>query len=270
MIGDVQGCHATLRRLLQRVEFTQADTLWLTGDLVNRGPDSLGVLRFARSCGARLTAVLGNHDLHLVARVLGVAGPKPKDTLADVLGAPDRDELVAWLRSLPLLHRAPGEATRDPAGVAMVHAGLLPEWTLEDAFGWAGDIERCLRGPLAGAVLHGLYRTALPPWSARMAILERLQLALCALTRMRMLTRDGRIDLQAKGPPGGAPDGLRPWFDLRGPASSAPLVVFGHWSALGFAYARRAICLDSGCYRGGPLTALRLDDGAVFQEKYAG
>ncbi len=244
------------------MEFSaERDTLWLTGDLVNRGPRSGAVLDAARAADGRTVVTLGNHDLHLLARLTGVAGAKPRDTLDDVLARPGRDALVEWLRTRPLLHRADGHV--------MVHAGLLPGWSLDEAESVAREVEEALRGPQLPLVLRGLYEREFPGWHAPMTRTTRLALALCVFTRMRMVRADGRLELSFKGPPDEAPAGLVPWYAAGSAAPAATTVVFGHWSALGFARVRGGVCLDSGCYRGATLTALRLDDGAVFGEPNA-
>ncbi|MBN1773821.1 MAG: symmetrical bis(5'-nucleosyl)-tetraphosphatase [Deltaproteobacteria bacterium] len=261
-IGDIQGCHATLQRLLARIGFdARSDRLWLVGDLVNRGPGSLDVLRWAKELGDRAVVVLGNHDLHLLARGLGAAPAKPTDTLDEALAAPDRDTLLDWLRERPLLHRD-GE-------LALVHAGLLPEWTLDDAETQARDVERALRGPEAPELLGRPRRHAPRRWVAGLDDLPRRQLAMLALTRLRTLTLHGEPELEFSGPPDGAPDGRVPWFLMPGRRSAAATVVFGHWAALGLRLEPHYAALDSGCVWGGSLTALRLDDRTVVQQPTA-
>jgi bis(5'-nucleosyl)-tetraphosphatase (symmetrical) len=254
-IGDVQGCATTLDRLLARIAFDPArDRLWLVGDLVNRGRRSADVLRRVRAFGDAAVVVLGNHDLHLIARALGVAERKRRDTLDDVLAAPDCAALIDWLRARPLVHR-------DKSRV-LVHAGLLPSWTADDAAEWARALEATLRGPRAGELLAGLARPS-ATWDQRPAT------ALYAMTRVR-LVQGGAMVLDYDGPPGddGAPAGAAPWFDAperrwRGQ------VVFGHWSALGLTLRADAIGLDTGCVWGRALTAWNADDGAVIQEPAA-
>ncbi len=257
-VGDVHGCHRTLRRLLSRLEFNpDRDRLRLTGDLVNRGPRPLETLRACAALGPAVTAVLGNHDLHALALALGVGTPKPKDDFDGLFQARDRDDLLTWLRARPLLHREDGRL--------LVHAGLLPEWSLEDAVGLAAELEAVLRGPLAPALLRGLYQSTFPRWDARMDRLTRMRLALSAFTRMRCVDEAGRMAFAYKGPARDAPAGLAPWYARRRERRPA-VVVFGHWSALGFAMVDGAVCLDGGCYAGGALYALRLGDGAVFRQ----
>ncbi|MBI5489400.1 MAG: symmetrical bis(5'-nucleosyl)-tetraphosphatase [Deltaproteobacteria bacterium] len=259
IIGDIQGCHSTLRRLLARIRFDdRADRLWLVGDLVNRGPSSLEVLRWARGLGERLTVVLGNHDLHLLARWLGAAGAKRTDTLDEVLAAPDRDDLLSWLRERPLLHRE--------GDVVMVHAGLLPEWTVDEAEALALEVERAIRGPEA-LELFGRSRRAAPRrWKAGLDELPRRQLALLALTRLRTLAANGEPEFDFTGPPLSAPAGAIPWFLVPSRRSGDATIAFGHWAALGLNLGPRHLALDSACVWGGTLTALRLEDRAVVQE----
>jgi bis(5'-nucleosyl)-tetraphosphatase (symmetrical) len=260
-IGDVQGCFRTLERLLSRLPFERGrDRLWLAGDLVNRGPRSLAVLRWARGLGDSLVTVLGNHDLHLVGRALGVRRKKPGDTLDEVLDAPDRDELVAWLRARPLLHRE-GERL-------LVHAGLQPAWTPDAAAELARDLEAVLQGPGAAALLAELSRRDLPGWRPRLSARDRRAVALQTFSLMRTCRSDGRLCRDYSGPPGGAPAGCAPWFEA--PRRSRDVtVVCGHWAALGFRREPGLLALDSGCVWGGALTAVRLEDGTVFQEPLA-
>ncbi len=244
-IGDVQGCYKTLERLLRRIEFGRRDRLWLVGDLVNRGPRSADVLRFAKGLGERAVVVLGNHDLHLIARAEGLAERKKRDTLDDVLDADDCDELVAWLREQPLVHRE--------GNWLMVHAGLLPRWTAEDAQEKAREVEATLRGRRRASLLTGGTRLA-----------ETLR----AFTRLRMCDSEGRL-CDHDGPPADAPKGCISWFEHPRRRSTDVTVVFGHWSALGLYVGTDAIGLDTGCVWGGALTALRLEDRAIFSERAA-
>jgi bis(5'-nucleosyl)-tetraphosphatase (symmetrical) len=261
-IGDIQGCYATLLRLLERIESRpEHDRLWLVGDLVNRGPRSLEVLRWARGLGDQLSMVLGNHDLHFIALALGCGIPKPKDTLDAALSAPDREALVDWLRRQPLLHRN--------ERFTLVHAGLLPEWGWDDAERWARRLEEVLRGPDAPSVLRGIYRPRFPAWADARDDEERLQLALAALTRLRFVDKAGRMDLRFKGPPEMAPPRLTPWFEAVTDRAAGPPILFGHWSALGHCVVPGGVALDSGCYLRRSLTAFRIDDGAAFTVRFA-
>ncbi len=254
-IGDLQGCHDELQRLLDRLAFDPArDRLWFTGDLVNRGPRSLECLRFVHGLGERAVTVLGNHDLHLLARAVGAAGDRGgRDTLDAVLAAPDRGELLEWLRHRPLLHR-------DAAlGYAMIHAGLPPQWDLETAQARCAEAEEALRGPRFADLMRNLYGDRPERWREDLDGWDRLRFIINCLTRLRYCSDDGRLALSAKGPPGTQPAGYRPWFDVPGRASAGARLVFGHWSTLGDCTRADVFPLDTGCVWGGSLTALRLD-----------
>lgn len=257
VIGDVQGCHGTLLRLVRRIRFdAKHDRLWFVGDLVNRGAASLQVLRWVRDRADRATVVLGNHDLHLLARAAGVAAPRRRDTLADVLEAPDREELLAWLRARPLLHRQGDHL--------LVHAGLLPGWTAEVAAKRARAAERELRGGSGRSLLRSLDRGPRPESAGRGAVHT-----LAVLTRMRACRPDGKMVDGFTGPVDEVPPGCHPWFRVPGRRSAGVTVVFGHWAMLGLVQEPGLIALDTGCVYGGPLTAVRLEDGALFQEPNA-
>jgi bis(5'-nucleosyl)-tetraphosphatase (symmetrical) len=257
-IGDVQGCLESLRALLARIDHDPArDRLWLTGDLVNRGPRSLEVLRWARDQGERLVTVLGNHDLHLLARAAGVAGKRPRDTLDDVLAAPDRDELIDWLRGRPLLHRE--------GGLVLVHGGLLPDWSIEDAEELAREVEDGLRGPHWTGMLAD-WRASPAGWRADLAPAARRSLALTAMATLRAVTTDGAMRRDFNGPPAEMPAGCVAWFDHPARRSRGARILFGHWAALGLLLRDDIAALDTGCVWGKRLTALRLDDGALFQQ----
>jgi bis(5'-nucleosyl)-tetraphosphatase (symmetrical) len=256
-IGDVHGCWRSLEALLARVGFERnRDRLWFTGDLVNRGPESLEVLRFVRGLGDAAVAVLGNHDLHLLSRAAGVRGAKRSDTLDDVLAAADREELLAWLRLRPLLHRE-GEWT-------MVHAGLLPQWSVAAAERAARLAETHLRAGIVPALFLPS-RGPVPRWGEHLGEPLRARLALAALTRMRGCDPEGRPDLRLTGPPAELPRPLLPWFEMQSRGSRDTRVIFGHWAALGLHVAGGVFCLDTGCAWGGALTALRLDDQELFE-----
>ena len=260
-IGDVQGCLAPLRQLLERVDFDSArDTLWFTGDLVNRGPDSLGVLRLVRDLGERAVTVLGNHDLHLLALAAGIDKKKQRDTLDDVLAAPDRDELLDWLRGRPLLHH---DTT---LGYTLVHAGLLPPWGLTEAQQLAREVEAALHMEPKGFFRH-MYGNQPDRWDNGLRGPERLRVVVNAFTRLRYCTPEGCMDLEQKGAPGSQPPGLLPWFEAPHRRSRDLRVVFGHWSTLGRYQGNGVMSLDSGCVWGRALTAVRLDsDPPEFHE----
>lgn len=251
-IGDVQGCYDELQALLAEFRFTERDRVWFVGDLVNRGPKSLEVLRFVRELGDRAVVVLGNHDLHLVTQHEGFAKPRKDDTFTDVLEAPDRGDLADWLRMRPMMH-VEGD-------YAMVHAGLLPQWAVPKAVDLASEAEHALRGRKYRDFLANMYGSKPDEWRDELKGWDRLRVIVNAMTRMRFCTPEGKMDFQAKGAK--APKGYRPWFDLR-PKERARLVC-GHWSALGLKVTERVAALDSGCVWGGKLTALRLEDRTVF------
>ncbi|MBS1119814.1 MAG: bis(5-nucleosyl)-tetraphosphatase(symmetrical) [Deltaproteobacteria bacterium] len=253
---------ASLQRLLALVDYAPSrDQLWLVGDLVNRGPRSLDVLRWARDHDASITCVLGNHDLHLLARAAGVAGEKQRDTLDDVLAAPDCDRLIDWLRARPLVHAEDAHL--------LVHAGLHPQWTADDALARAREIEHELRGPGWRAFLGQVANHGAPPrWHERLGGGDRWRAILAYLVRARTCRADGRLEPDFDGPPAQAPAGCVPWFALPQPAwATTHTAVFGHWAALGLDIGPRHIALDTGCVWGKSLTAMRLEDRSVFQVK---
>ncbi len=251
-IGDVQGCFEELRRLLLSVNFSSKDRLWFVGDLVNRGPKSLEVLRFVRGLGERAVTVLGNHDLHLVSQHEGFERRRPDDTFADVLSAPDARELVDWLRLRPMMH------VED--GYAMVHAGLLPQWSIGKALALAKEVEQALRGPDHRAFLGNMYGSRPDEWSDALTGWDRLRVIVNAMTRLRFCTPEGRMDFRAKGTR--PPAGYAAWFDFR---HDSHVLICGHWSALGLKLEPKLAALDSGCVWGGSLSALRLEDRRLFQ-----
>ncbi len=253
-IGDVQGCQRELMTLLSLLEFNpDSDRLWFVGDLVNRGPNSLEVLRFVKSLGDRAVTVLGNHDLHLLAIATGTREPGPGDTFGDILAAPDRAELIDWLRRLPLLHHDAG------LGYTMIHAGLPPQWDLAQAAGCAAELEAVLRSDDYVAFLRDMYGGKPDWWSEDLRGTDRLRFILNCYTRLRFCDAHGRIHLKEKGSPFEREDDLKPWFEFPGRASAGLNLVFGHWSTLGRYHAPGVCALDSGCVWGGALTALRLD-----------
>jgi bis(5'-nucleosyl)-tetraphosphatase (symmetrical) len=252
-IGDVQGCFTALLTLLDRLQFDDArDRLWFAGDLVNRGPQSLEVLRFVKALGERAVTVLGNHDLHLLTVAYGQRRLKPQDTFTDVLAAPDRDDLLTWLRHRPLLHH---DAT---FGMTLIHAGLPPQWTLAMAQAYAAEVEAVLRGPDYPLYLKNLDGPAPEQGRATSDTRERLRYITHCLTRLRFCDADGRLN-DASGPPGSQPPPYLPWFAFPQRASADLTMVFGHWSSLGLYSASGVYGLDTGCVWGGALTALCLE-----------
>jgi bis(5'-nucleosyl)-tetraphosphatase (symmetrical) len=253
-IGDVQGCFDELQHLLRALPYRQGkDRLWFVGDLVNRGPKSAEVLRFVKGLGDRAVTVLGNHDLHLVTQHEGFERPRKDDTIADVLGAPDREALVDWLRTRPLMHVA--------EGWAMVHAGLVPEWSIEKAFALSREVQDALASARYRGFLENMYGSTPDRWKDSLQGWDRLRVIVNAMTRMRFCAADGTMDFKAKGEE--APPGYQPWFALR-PGSEGPIVC-GHWSALGLQLQPRLAAIDTGCVWGGSLSALRLEDRKLFQ-----
>ncbi len=255
-IGDVQGCYAELCTLLERISFDPGrDRLWFVGDLVNRGPASLETLRLVESLGERAVTVLGNHDLHLVARAHGFAKSRHDDTLEAVLDAPDRGQIIDWLRECPLMHEGEGHV--------MVHAGLLPQWDIAKALALAREVEAALQGPRHREFLAQLYGGKPDSWNDDLTGVDRLRVIVNAMTRMRFCTVDGRMEFHSKGEE--APPEFLPWFEVPGRRSQAATIVCGHWSALGLKLAPGVIALDAGCVWGGALTAFRLSDHAIVQ-----
>jgi bis(5'-nucleosyl)-tetraphosphatase (symmetrical) len=253
-IGDLQGCHAPFMSLLERIRFDAGrDRLWLTGDLVNRGPASLAALRAVKALGRAVTVVLGNHDLHLLAMAFAPKTVRKRERdLEAILDAPDASELLAWLASRPLMHRESGiEWT-------LVHAGLPPQWTLELALRCAREVEQALRRDPAG-FLTDMYGDEPDRWSPELEGVERLRFTVNCLTRLRLVDRKGRLVLSHKGTVEDAPAGTVPWFRHPERATRNDAFVFGHWSALGYLAEPGLRCLDTGCVWGGALTALRLD-----------
>jgi len=250
-IGDVQGCDEELRALLARLRFSaDRDRLWFVGDLVNRGPGSLETLRLVRSLGDNAVVVLGNHDLHLLAVALGAHRRRKSDTLDEVLAAPDRDELLEWLATRPLAHAADDDL--------MVHAGVVPQWTPGQTLSLAGEVSAALRRDPRGLFEH-MYGNEPDRWDDQLAGTDRLRFIINVLTRLRVCTADGRIDVSIKGAPPLPSSPLRPWFEWAQRATRAARVIFGHWSALGLVQRSGILGLDTGCVWGGSLTAQDLD-----------
>lgn len=253
-IGDIQGCYDELRKLLDLLAFEPGrDRLWFVGDLVNRGPKSLEVLRFVKGLGGSAISVLGNHDLHLLALAAGNTKHKDADSLDPVLKAPDRDELMHWLRHLPLLH------SDNALGFHMLHAGLPPQWDMATASACARELEAALQGDEHLAFLLDMYGNKPKKWSPALKGIDRLRFITNCFTRLRYCDQAGNLRLKEKGPPGSQKAGLIPWFEHPQRASRDARIVFGHWSTLGYHIANNTWALDTGCLWGGALTALRLD-----------
>lgn len=251
-IGDVQGCYTELRDLLAQLKFSaDRDRLWFVGDLVNRGPRSLEVLRFVRALGDNAITVLGNHDLHLLAVACGAHRKrKSADTLDEIFAAPDCDDLLGWLITRPLAHYEHGDL--------LVHAGLVPQWTVDMALSLAREVETALYTD-PRMLFDNMYGDEPRRWSAKLDGTDRLRFAINVLTRLRLCTPDGEVDLKMKGKPPGKHSQLQPWFEIERRQSAGTRIVFGHWSALGLIVRKDVVGLDSGCVWGGELTALDLD-----------
>lgn len=258
-VGDIQGCFDSFQRLLDLCAFDPArDRLWLVGDLVNRGPRSLETLRFVKNLGRAAVTVLGNHDLYLLMVAEGGAKYRGKDdTLQPILDAPDREELLDWLRRQPLCHLENGHC--------LVHAGLLPQWTAGRARELAKEVEAALAGPDYREFVLNLWGSEPAAWSDELTGWPRLRVIVNAMTRMRFCTPEGVMEFHAKGEVLDAPAGYLPWFEAPGRKSADTVLVTGHWSALGLKLLPTLLALDSGCLWGGHLSAVRLEDRQVFQ-----
>jgi bis(5'-nucleosyl)-tetraphosphatase (symmetrical) len=253
-IGDVQGCYDELRELLELCAYRpDEDRLWFVGDLVNRGPKSLEVLRFVRGLGERAVVVLGNHDLHLVSEFEGFQRRRKDDTFGDVLEAPDAGGLVGWLRTRRLMHVE--------GRYAMVHAGLLPQWSLPRALQLAREVESALAACNYREFFAHMYGSQPDRWHDGLRGWDRLRVIVNAMTRMRFCTPDGKMEFHAKG--ASAPAGFQAWYALR--PEEAETILCGHWSTLGLKLTPRLAALDTGCVWGGELTALRLEDRALYR-----
>jgi bis(5'-nucleosyl)-tetraphosphatase (symmetrical) len=262
MIGDVQGCDAALQQLLDKIAFSPSrDTVVLLGDLVNRGPASAAVLRRVQAYGASALSLLGNHDLHLLGVAHGARKPGRKDTLAELLAAPDSEALLDWLRQQHMaLHMLVGG--RD---LLMVHAGVLPSWSVADTLVLASEVESVLRGPALGEFLLTMYGDEPAQWSDTLSGSARLRVIVNALTRLRFCSADGVMDFDAKDGAADAPEGFMPWFDLPGRKTAKATVAFGHWSTLGWVSRPDLMSTDTGCVWGGCLSAVRI--GATLDER---
>lgn len=257
-IGDVQGCYLQALALVEQVRAVSPDpTFIFVGDLVNRGPRSLDALRFIQSLGPRAKVLLGNHDLHLLALAHGVRKPRRSDTLNDILDAPDRTRLLDWLRRQPLAHFEGGHL--------LVHAGVLPQWSVERTLALAQEVSTVLSGPDWLAFLRQMYGNTPAKWDDALHSADRLRCIVNALTRIRFCQADGTMEFASTAGIAEAPPGCLPWFDVPGRRTAGTPVVFGHWSTLGLIVRDDLIGLDTGCVWGGKLTAVRLEDHAVFQ-----
>ncbi len=257
-IGDIQGCMSALQRLLDHIKFDQTqDRLWFVGDLVNRGPHSLDVLRFVKQLGSAAVTVLGNHDIHLLAMWSHVTQPGRKDTLQPVLSAPDADELLHWLRFQPLLY--------SEHGFVMIHAGMLPSWSMAEATARAREVEDALQSDNFNELLPAIYFRKGAKSSAHTSANERLGLSTNVLTRLRVCTVEGVPNFSFKGPPREAPPGYFPWFQIPNRVTQHDTIIIGHWSALGIVQEEHLVALDGGCVWGRELVTMRLEDRQLFR-----
>ncbi|HDR8973923.1 symmetrical bis(5'-nucleosyl)-tetraphosphatase [Burkholderia vietnamiensis] len=249
-IGDIQGCHSAFNTLLQKLSPLPDTPLWIAGDLVNRGPDSLAALRAVVDLGPRATVVLGNHDLHLLAVSAGIRAERPGDTIGEILAAPDAAALLDWVRDRPFAHFDDGKL--------LVHAGVLPQWNVTLALELADELQRALRAPDWRETLQALYGNEPNQWNPNLKKRDRMRVAFNAFTRLRFCTPDGAMEFKANGGPDSAPPGYLPWFDAPARRTENVTVVFGHWAALGLMLRDNLVALDSGCVWGNQLSAVRL------------
>ncbi len=260
-IGDIQGCYHAFQALLERVGFDKSsDQLWLVGDLINRGSGSLEVLRWCYQHQDNITTVLGNHDLHAIVVAHGIRKPHRGDTIQAILDAPDAEALLTWLRHQPLL-----EANED---YVMVHAGLLPEWRVDQALAYAKEVEQALQGENYVEFLVNMYGNTPAQWDEGLIGYDRLRMITNVMTRMRVCHPSGALDFDFKGELADVPKGLLPWFDMPDRASSNQAIIFGHWSALGLHQRDNVYALDTGCLWGGKLTAMCLESKAITQVSF--
>lgn len=248
--GDLQGCHAPFKRLFRKLPLTSDTPVWLAGDLINRGPDSLATLRDVVALGQRAVTVLGNHDLHLLAVSAGIRTQRKSDTLTDTLAAPDGPELLDWLRHRPFAHFE--------HGMLMVHAGVLPQWDVTLALELADELQRGLRAANWKEKLAQWYGNEPRQWNPNLSKVDRQRVAFNAFTRIRFCTPDGEMEFSCSKGPDSAPPGYMPWFDAPERRTADNTVVFGHWAALGLLLRPNLIGLDSGCVWGNRLSAVRL------------
>jgi bis(5'-nucleosyl)-tetraphosphatase (symmetrical) len=260
VIGDIQGCFDSFVCLLKNAPFIPGqDTLWVAGDMINRGPKSLKTLRLIKSMGDKSIAVLGNHDLHLLAAAYGIMKPRRRDTFTEILDAPDRDELIEWLRQQPLVHYDPALQS------LMVHAGIPPQWELQEALSYAEEVHVALTSSKIKQFLKNMYGDQPNCWDNSLKGWKRLRLITNYFTRMRICSADGKLDLTHKEGLNNMPDGFKPWFAHAERKTRDLNIMFGHWAALqGESDGDNVYALDTGCVWGGQLTMLRLDDHKVF------
>jgi len=258
-IGDVQGCYDELQQLLELIQFDKKnDKLWFVGDLINRGPKSLEVLRFVKSLGKSAKLVLGNHDLHTLAVAAGFRRYHRNDSIDDILDAHDRKELLKWLRHQPLMHYSKKH------NIAMLHAGLPPEWDIAYARKRAKEVEAVLQSKSHKKFLKSMYGNKPRKWKKNLHGMQRLRFITNCFTRLRYCDNKGHLGLEQKGKPGSQRKPFKPWFKIKSRASRDDQIVFGHWSTLGLTTTHNVFAIDTGCLWGGRLTALRIEDKAIF------
>lgn len=262
IIGDLHGCFDEFQALLKQVEFNpNKDELWLTGDLVARGDNSLDCLRFVKNLGKRATVVLGNHDLHLLATLEGIKAIKPKDKVDAIFSAPDRADLQNWLRNRPLVAQHPQHK------FLLVHAGISPEWDLATALACAKETEQVLQSEQYIQLLQEMYGNNPNNWQTDLTGMERWRYTINVCTRMRFCHLDYRLDFECKLPVEEAPEHLKPWFEMDNPLFKQQDIIFGHWASLiGYATPKHIYALDTGCVWGNHLTMLRWDDKKYFTQ----
>lgn len=261
-IGDVQGCYGELQLLLEKIQFnSEQDCLWFAGDLINRGPKSLEVLRFIKNLGEKHKVVLGNHDLHCLAVASGVRKASNDDTLQEILQAPDCDELMDWLRHQALFYYDP------TLNVAMVHAGIIPQWDIATSQLRAREVEGVLQGENYLELLKEMYGHEPNQWKDSLTGNQRLRLIINIFTRLRVCSEQGECDFSYKGKPGDQKMPFQPWYDVYNNRQELDCdIVFGHWAALlGFVQTKRIHGLDTGCVWGNKLRTMRLDDKKIFE-----
>lgn len=264
-VGDIQGCDDAFERLLATIGFSPSrDTLYVLGDLVNRGPDSAAVLRRCITLGDSVRPLLGNHDLHLLAAAYGTRRPSRRDTLQGILLASDRDEMLEWLRHQPLARRV----HHGGGDLLMVHAGVLPQWTADETLAYAGEVEAVLQSREFAGFLQQMYGNSPDLWSPELQGTDRLRVIVNALTRMRFCSPEGRMDFESTESASEAPPGLVPWFDAPGRRTQNTLIAFGHWSTLGWLDRADVLGLDTGCVWGGCLSAVRFGTTLADRERY--
>lgn len=264
-VGDIQGCDAAFSRLLAHIDFSPSrDQLYVLGDLVNRGPASAAVLRRCMAMQGSVHALLGNHDLHLLATAGGVRTPSRRDTLHDILQAPDRHALLEWVRQQPLARRVRHGAH----DMLMVHAGVLPQWSADDVVACAHEVQSVLQGPDLADFLQQMYGNSPDCWSPQLQGADRLRVIVNALTRLRFCSPQGRMDFSSTESASEPPDGLVPWFDAPGRRTHDTLIAFGHWSTLGWLERQNLLGLDTGCIWGGALTAVRFGTTLAERERF--